>query len=158
MKARRSWYLYDWANQAFALSVLAIFIPNYITTLFDTATGGGKEILGFTITGSGFFAFTLSATTFLAAIISPLIGVIVDHYPIKKKILWRFTIMGVIATMLIGIVPFMGFQLPLITIFFMLANIGFCGGNAVYYAFIPSLSDNNCSVDEIFLKLLLFHL
>ena len=47
MKARRSWYLYDWANQAFALSVLAIFIPNYITTLFDTATGGGKEILGF---------------------------------------------------------------------------------------------------------------
>tara|TARA_B100000212_G_scaffold337030_2_gene311249 strand:+ start:858 stop:2624 length:1767 start_codon:yes stop_codon:yes gene_type:complete len=149
MKARRSWYLYDWANQAFALSVLAIFIPNYITTLFDTATGGGKEILGFTITGSGFFAFSLSATTFLAAIISPLIGVIVDHYPIKKKILWRFTILGVIATMLIGIVPFMGFQLPLITIFFMLANIGFCGGNAVYYAFIPSLSDNNCSVDEI---------
>ena len=44
MKARRSWYLYDWANQAFALSVLAIFIPNYITTLFDTATGGGKDI------------------------------------------------------------------------------------------------------------------
>ena len=39
--------------------------------------------------------------------------------------------------MLIGIVPFMGFQLPLITIFFMIANIGFCGGNAVYYAFIP---------------------
>ena len=100
IKARRSWYLYDWANQAFALSVLAIFIPNYITTLFDTATGGGKEILGFTISGSGFFSFIMKAV----AVVGPLIFFIISSMLDNRSALLSIVFVIFIGTFLCALV------------------------------------------------------
>ena len=41
-KALKGWYLYDFVNQAFALTVVTVVAP-MLTSLFNTATGGGTE-------------------------------------------------------------------------------------------------------------------
>ena len=40
-KALKSWYLYDWANQAFALTVLTVVAPIILSRMFELSTGGG---------------------------------------------------------------------------------------------------------------------
>ena len=66
---------------------------------------------------------------------SPILGVIADRVPIKKKILWVYTIVGVIFTALMGLAPFMGDTAYIwLAIFIVIGNIGFAGGNVIYYA------------------------
>ena len=53
-RALTSWYWYDWANQAFALTVGTVLGGQLITRYFNLATGGSSEIAGFNVTGTSF--------------------------------------------------------------------------------------------------------
>jgi len=43
-KSLKGWYWYDWANQAFALTVLTVLVPQLMSSMFELATGGGTEV------------------------------------------------------------------------------------------------------------------
>ena len=90
-KALNSWYWYDWANQAFALTVITVVVPALLSNMFELATGGGAEYEGMKITGDTFYAIVLASSSIFVAIISPFLGAIADRMPIKKKILWIYT-------------------------------------------------------------------
>ena len=140
-KALRSWYLFDFANQAFALTVLSVVVPALIASLFDSTTGGGMDFLGGTLRGDSFYSIVLAVSMFLVAITSPAIGVIADKSPIKKKLLYWYTLFGVIFTAMLGCAPFFGDSAyQIMAVFFVIANIGFAGGNTFYYAFMPYLA------------------
>ncbi len=140
-KALKGWYLYDFANQAFALTVVTVVAPMLTASLFNTATGGGTEFFGANITGASYYSLVLTASSLFIAICSPILGVIADRVPIKKKILWVYTIVGVIFTALMGLAPFMGDTAYIwLAIFIVIGNIGFAGGNVIYYAFMPYLA------------------
>lgn len=142
-KSLKSWYWYDWANQAFALTVLTVVVPFLLSNLFNLATGGGKEYAGWEVTGDGFYAIVLAISSMFVAISSPILGAVADRMPIKKKILWIYTIIGIVFTALMGISPFMGedSSWKFLAICLVIGNIGFAGGNVIYYAFMPYLAD-----------------
>ena len=147
-KSLQGWYWFDWANQAYALSVLVVILPVMIPQIFNSITGGETKILGLTVTGTSFYAFLIGFGSVLVALISPVIGVIADKYPVKKKLLWWYTLLGVICTGLLGFIPYLENAIIIACFLYLLSNLGFSGGLAVYYSFMPFLSKEN-SQDEI---------
>ena len=51
-KALKSWYFFDWANQAYALTVMTVIAPALMAALYNTATG--------TQSGDTFYAWVLT--------------------------------------------------------------------------------------------------
>ena len=149
-KALKSWYLYDWANQAFALTVLTVVVPASLSRMFELSTGGGSEVGNLKITGDTFYAIVLGSASLLVAIVSPVLGAIADRMPIKKKILWVYTVVGVLFTAMMGIAPHLeaGSAYKFLAFCLVIGNIGFAGGNVIYYAFMPYLADRE-SMDHV---------
>jgi UMF1 family MFS transporter len=149
-KALRSWYWYDWANQAFALTVLTVLVPQLLSNMFELSTGGGAEVGSLKITGDTFYAIVLGSASLFVAIVSPVLGAIADRVPIKKKILWVYTIVGVLFTAMMGVAPHLGAgsAYRFLAFCLVIGNIGFAGGNVIYYAFMPNLADRD-SMDHV---------
>ncbi|RAH06401.1 MAG: hypothetical protein CMA00_002355 [Methanobacteriota archaeon] len=144
-KSLRSWYWYDWANQAFALTVGTVLGGQLITRYFNLATGGTSQIAGLNVTGTSFYAAVLGLSMVFVAISSPILGAIADRIPIKKKIVWIYTIIGVVFTAFMGIAPHLdeNSAYRLLAFCFLMGQIGMAGGNTIYYAFMPYLSDES---------------
>ena len=149
-KALTGWYWYDWANQAFALTVLTVLVPQLLSSMFELSTGGGTELGSLKITGDTFYAIVLGSASLFVAIVSPVLGAIADRMPIKKKILWVYTIVGVLFTAMMGVAPHLevGSGYRFLAFCLVIGNIGFAGGNVIYYAFMPSLADRD-SMDHV---------
>ena len=107
-KSLKSWYWYDWANQEFALTVLTVLVPQLLSSMFELSTGGGSEVGNLKITGDTFYAIVLASASLFVAITSPVLGAIADRMPIKKNILWAYTVVGVTFTAMMAIAPHLG--------------------------------------------------
>ena len=142
-RALRGWYLYDWANQAFSLTVVTVLVPQLLSSMFELSTGGGSEIGSLEITGDTFYAIVLGMASLFVAITSPVLGAVADRMPIKKKILWAYTIVGVFFTALMGVAPHIqgDSNYKLLAFCLVMGNIGFAGGNVIYYSLMPYLAD-----------------
>ena len=140
--ALQGWYWYDWANQAFALTVLTVVVPALTASMYNTATG--------TQSGDSFYAMVLGLSSLFVALVSPVLGAIADRIEIKRKILWAYTIVGVIFTAMMGLAPFLGegTNYMFLAICLVIGNIGFAGGNVIYYAFMPYLAEKE-DVDHV---------
>ncbi len=101
-RALKGWYLYDWANQAYALTVMVVIAPQLMAGLYNLATG--------TQSGDAFYAFVLTFSMVFVVITAPALGVIADRMPVKKKLLKWYTIAGVVFTALMGAAPYFGSQ------------------------------------------------
>ncbi|MGB1461378.1 MAG: MFS transporter [Candidatus Thalassarchaeaceae archaeon] len=144
-RALTSWYWYDWANQAFALTVGTVLGGQLITRYFNLATGGSSEIAGFNVTGTSFYAAVLGLSMVFVAISSPILGAIADRIRIKKKIVWIYTLLGVVFTAFMGVAPHLDEDSAyrLLAFCFLMGQIGMAGGNTIYYAFMPYLAEEN---------------
>ena len=141
-KALKGWYWYDWANQAYALTVMTVVVPALMANLFNQATGGGSSWFGLNVTGDSFYAIILAISMALVALSAPALGVIADRVPIKKKLLYWYTAVGCIFTVLMGISPFLGDNgYMFLALTYVIGTVGFAGGNTIYYAFMPYLAD-----------------
>jgi UMF1 family MFS transporter len=136
-KALKSWYFYDWANQAYALTVMTVIAPALMAALYNTATGSQS--------GDTFYAWVLTFSMIFVVITAPALGVIADKMPIKKKLLKWYTAVGILFTALMGAAPYFGSQGYLIlALMYTIGTIGFTGGNVIYYSFMPYLAPRNC--------------
>jgi len=136
-KALRGWYWYDWANQAYALTVMTVIAPALMASLYNKATG--------TQSGDAFYAFILTGSMLLVVFTAPALGVIADRMPIKKKLLKWYTLVGVIFTALMGAAPYFGSQgYIILAVMFAIGTVGFTGGNVIYYSFMPYMAEKRC--------------
>ena len=135
----RAWCIYDWANSAFATSGVAAIFPVYFVFLFKEALGESATFLGITFTGSSTWSAGVAISTAIVALSSPVLGVISDRIPIKKTLLWIYTITGSLFTFLAFFSAYTG--QPWLWLFgmFTLANIGFAGSLVFYNSFLPHL-------------------
>ena len=142
-KIIRAWCMYDWANSAFATSGTVAIFPFYFVFLFKEAMGESASFLGITFTGSSMWSLGVAVSTAIVAVSSPVIGVIADRIPIKKALLWTYTIAGSLFTVLAFFSAYT--SQPWIWLFgmFSLANIGFAGGLVFYNAFLPHIAPRN---------------
>jgi UMF1 family MFS transporter len=132
------WAMYDFANSAFATTILAVIFNQYFATV---VAGGerGVDILGLHLHGASFFTFTLSVSMFLSALFSPFLGAVADASAAKKRFLMVFCYVAILFT---GLLYFVheGDHWKGAT-FFIVANIGFAEGNVFYNAFLPEISN-----------------
>ncbi len=131
------WAMYDFANSAFATTILAVIFNHYFATI---VAGGekGVEILGFRLHGASFFTFSVSLSMLISAILAPFLGAVADASASKKRFLMGFCYLAVLFTGLLYFVREGNYWRG--AIFFIFANIGFAGGNVYYNAFLPEIS------------------
>ena len=136
-RSLKGWYFFDWANQAYALTVMTVIAPALMANLYNLATG--------TQSGDSFYAFVLTFSMVFVVITAPALGVIADRMPIKKKLLKWYTIAGVVFTALMGAAPYFGSQgYIVLAMMYTIGTIGFTGGNVIYYSFMPYLAERRC--------------
>jgi UMF1 family MFS transporter len=133
------WAMYDFANSAFATTILAVIFNQYFATV---VAGGekGVEILGFRLHGASFFTFSVAVSMAISAVLSPLLGAVADASASKKKFLMVFCYTAVLFTGLLYFIQAGNYWRG--AIFFIIANIGFAGGNVYYNAFLPEISND----------------
>jgi len=125
-----SWSLYDWANSAFATSVMAGFFPVFFKDYWSS---------GISPTISTFHLGIANALACLAiAAIAPLLGAIADKAGAKKKFLFFFVLLGVVMTCSLCFISQGNWRLA--AGIYVFAIIGFYGGNIFYDSLIVDVS------------------
>ncbi|MDO9351709.1 MAG: MFS transporter [Deltaproteobacteria bacterium] len=133
------WAMYDFANSAFATTILAVIFNHYFATV---VAGGekGVELFGFRLHGASFFTFSVSLSMVISAILAPFLGAVADASGSKKRFLMVFCFTAIVFTGLLYFVQEGNYWRG--AIFFIIANIGFAGGNVYYNAFLPEISND----------------
>jgi UMF1 family MFS transporter len=125
-----SWSLYDWANSAFATSVMAGFFPVFFKQYWST---------GVEVTTSTFrLGMANSIASLIVAALAPVLGAIADRGGAKLKFLLFFAAMGIIMTGGMFFVAKGAWQLAVLL--YVLGIIGFSGGNLFYDSLIVDVS------------------
>jgi len=129
--------MYDFANSAFATTILAVIFNQYFATV---VAGGerGVNLFGFHLHGASFFTFSISLSMVISAVFSPFLGAVADTSGSKKRFLMAFCYTAVLFTGLLYFVHAGDYWMG--AIFFIIANIGFSEGNVFYNAFLPEIS------------------
>ncbi len=125
-----SWALYDWANSAFATTVMAGFFPIFFKSYWS---------VGVTATESTFrLGLANSIGSIVIMVLAPLLGAIADQGGVRKKFLLFFTAMGVVMTGGLYFVERGMWELAVLL--YMAAAMGFAGGNIFYDALIVAVA------------------
>jgi UMF1 family MFS transporter len=125
-----SWSLYDWANSAFATSVMAGFFPVFFKQYWST---------GVEVTTSTFrLGMANSIASLIVAALAPVLGAIADRGGAKTKFLLFFAAMGIIMTGGMFFVAKGAWQVAVLL--YVLGIIGFSGGNVFYDSLIVHVS------------------
>jgi UMF1 family MFS transporter len=127
----RAWTLYDWANSAFATTILAAVLPVYYSQVAGRTLGSAAQ-------ATAYWTATLSISLVLVAILSPILGTISDLKRGKKKFLTVFVLVGSGATALLVFVGTGDWLLA--SIIFVVARFGFAAGNVFYDALLPHVA------------------
>lgn len=125
-----AWTMYDWANSAFATTIMAAVLPVYYTSV---ATAGLAPNIA-----TAYWGYTSSFSALLAAIISPILGAVADFSGSKKKFLTIFMALGVTGTALLYFIQSGDWLLA--SLFFTFGNIGFAGSLVYYDALLPHVA------------------
>ncbi|WP_375217144.1 MFS transporter [Parageobacillus toebii] len=138
-----SWALYDFANTIFSSNVNTIFFPLYVSE-----TVGKSESLN--QIASTFISYANALASFFLVLFSPLYGTWIDRTGRRKKWLGIFTVLAVVATLLMGVAGYSNhgnfiFGLPVsfvITVLLFVAAKFFYHSSLVFYdSMISSLGN-----------------
>lgn len=125
-----SWALLDWANSAFATTVMAGFFPVF----FKQYWSAGAEVTESTAR----LAFANSATSLLVALSAPLLGAVADRAGRRISLLALATVLGAAMT---GGLYFVGRgEWPMAVALYAAASLGFWGGNQFYDSLITDVA------------------
>lgn len=127
----RAWTLYDWANSAFATTILAAVLPVYYSQV-------AASTLPSPAVATAYWSTSLSVSIFFVALISPVLGTISDVMRGKKLFLACFAALGVLATGLLVLVESGDWLLA--SLLFVLGRIGFAAANVFYDSLLPHVA------------------
>ena len=129
-KSAWSWALYDWANSAFATTVMAGFFPIFFKSYWASDLSDAESTFAI---GS-----INSLVGLLIAFSAPILGAFADAGDSKRKFLFSFIFLGVIATGYLFFIPESSWKLAVI--FYGIGVIGFSGGNIFYDSLLVTVS------------------
>ncbi|MCX6179449.1 MAG: MFS transporter [Chlorobiales bacterium] len=123
-----SWLLFDFANTSFSVIMVTFVFPLYFKNVICKGEPSGDALWGFSI----------SLSMLLVALISPVLGAAADYSGKRKRFLFVFTLISVIATALLS---FSGPGMAVAAVaLFIFANIGFEGGLVFYDAYLKEIA------------------
>jgi UMF1 family MFS transporter len=121
-----SWAFYDWANSAFATTVMAGFFPAFFQrywslgvdpTVSTSRLGIANGIAGFVV-----------------ALLAPVLGAIADRGGVRRRFLIAWSLLGIVGTALLFFVEQGAWELAVGL--FIVGSIGFAGANVFYDALL----------------------
>jgi UMF1 family MFS transporter len=125
-----SWSLYDWANSAFATTVMAGFFPVFFKQYWSAGTS---------ISMSTFkLGMANSMAAVLVATMAPVLGAVADRGGAKKKFLSFFAMVGIVMTGGLYFVERGAWEIAVAL--YALATVGFSGGNIFYDALLVNVT------------------
>ena len=113
-----AWALYDWANSAFATTVMAGFFPVFFKQYWSAGTEPTVSTFRLGI-GNG-------AASFAIALLAPLLGAIADRGGARVRMLAFFTLLGAVMTAALYWVAKGDWSTAVLV--YALASVGFAGG------------------------------
>lgn len=131
-KSVLSWALYDWANSAFATTVMAGFFPVF----FKQYWSAGADA----VVSTARLGLANSLSGIAVAVLAPVLGAIADSSTTKKRFLLFFAFLGVVMTAGLSLVAqgHWGWAVLL----YAMATIGFSGGNIFYDSLLPVVASS----------------
>ena len=129
-KSAWSWALYDWANSAFATTIMAGFFPIFFKSYWASDLSDAESTFAI---GS-----VNSIVGLLIAFSAPVLGALADAGNSKRKFLFSFAFLGILTTGYLFFIPDSSWKSALI--FYGLGVIGFSGGNIFYDSLLVSVS------------------
>ena len=129
-KAVWGWAMYDWANSAFATTVMSGFFPVF----FKQYWSAGVDVnLSTARLGLG-----NAAAGLLVALAAPILGAVADRCSARKRFLALFAYLGVLTTAALYFVGKGQWAFALVV--YALGIIGFSGANIFYDALLPEVA------------------
>ena len=125
--------MYDWANSAFATTVVAGFFPIFFREFWSI--GVDSSLTTFRL------GLVSSIASLVIVVLAPILGAIADRAGLKKKLLMVFAFIGVISTFGLFLVG-QGLWLPAIVLF-AVASIGFFAANVFYDALLLDVAPSS---------------
>ncbi|MBN2548219.1 MAG: MFS transporter [Anaerolineales bacterium] len=126
-----AWTMYDWANSAFATTILAAVLPVYFSQVAGATLPSATVATTYWSTG-------LSLSLLIIALLSPILGTISDIMRGKKRFLAIFAGIGIVSTALLVLVSTGDWILA--SILGVIGRIGFNGANTFYDALLPHVA------------------
>ena len=133
-----SWALYDWANSAFATTVMAGFFPIFFSQYWSNPDNLSVSTF--------YLGLGNSIASLIVALLAPILGAIADRGSYKKKFLIFFAFLGIVMTLGLGFIA-QGMW-PIALLVYIFSTIGFSGANIFYDSLLPSVS-NEKNVDDV---------
>jgi MFS transporter, UMF1 family len=113
-----AWALYDWANSAFATTVMAGFFPVFFKQYWNAGVAATESTFRLGLTnGLG---------SLLVALMAPVLGAIADRSSARVRMLMGFTVLGAASTA--GLALAGEGQWQLAALLYLAASLGFWGG------------------------------
>ncbi len=126
-----AWAFYDWANSAFALSVLAVLFPLVLGNYWSAGDSGASVTARL-----GWVTFAASAVVCVTA---PIFGTIADAGGYRKRFLFVLAIIGAVMTAGLGLVG--KGDWPLALGLYLVASVGFYSSTVFYDSLIMDVTE-----------------
>lgn len=137
-RAVTAWTMYDWANSAFATTIMAAVLPVYYSSVAGANLEGNLATV--------YWAYTSSISLLVAAVLAPILGAVADFRGVKKRFLAIFMIIGVIGTALLYFVKTGDWLMA--SVFFIIGELGFAGSLVFYDSLLPHIAGAD-DIDQI---------
>lgn len=131
-KSIYSWALYDWANSAYATTVMAGFFPLFFKAYYSADVDATVSTAQLGIANS--------ISSFIIVLIAPLLGAIADVASMRKRFLFIFAYIGILMSATLALVGEGNWELA--AFIYVLGNVGFMGSNTFYDGLLPSVSSD----------------
>jgi UMF1 family MFS transporter len=124
------WAMYDWANSAFATTVMAGFFPVFFKEYWNSGVDAATSTFRLGVANS--------LASLLIVLLAPLLGAVADCMSRRKALLFSFAFLGVLMTA--GLYLIGEGDWFLAAFLYVLALIGFSGSNIFYDSLLPFVS------------------
>ena len=131
-KSVNSWVMYDWANSAFATTIIAAVLPTYYGIV--AASNLPPNL------ASSYWAYSTTIAMLLLVFLAPILGAIADYKRSKLKFLAAFALLGIIFTAMLYFIQEGDWLLA--SVFYILARIGWSGANVFYDSLLPHIASD----------------
>ena len=132
------WAMYDWANSAFATTVMAGFFPIFFKDYWSVGADVNVSTAQLGVANS--------IASLIVALMAPILGAIADKGSAKKKFLIFFAYLGALMTAGLFLVEQGDWAMAIFV--YIMGIIGFSGANIFYDALLPSVTHEK-NIDRV---------